>query len=414
MKNSYLNYTIFFLFLISTCTSTFGQITFEKGYFIDNSGQKTDCLIKNIDWKNNPTSFQYKTTTLGGISTRNILSIKEFRVDKGFKYIRANVNINRSSNKVSELDGSRDVNFDKEQLFLKELVFGSANLYHYEDGNLNRFFYSINNEEPLQLVYKRYKKENIHVAENNEFRQQILNLLICDDVVDSRIKNLSYDEKSLKKIFDDYNSCNDPSNYIVTASTNKIKLNFKIRPRLNNTSYEVKSTGAQAFNANFGAQNSVSVGTEIEAILPFNKNKWSIIIEPTYQKYSNETTSQTTTNFNSVTYNAEVKYSSIELPIGIRHYIFLSKSVKVFLNASILADLPFNSSLTYPNINIIKPRIEFGLNISPALGFGIDISNKYSIEARYLGKREVFANVTDDDLSSEFGGFSLILGYSLF
>ena len=414
MKSSYFKSTIFFLFLISTCISTFGQITFEKGYFIDNSGQQTDCLIKNLDWKNNPKSFQYKTTTLGEISTENILNVKEFRVYNGSKYIKTTVNINRSSNKVSELDGLREVNFSKEQLFLKELVAGSANLYVYEEGNLIRFFYSINNDEPLQLVYKRYKKQNIHVAENNEFRQQLLNLLTCDDVVVNRIKNLSYDEKSLKKIFDDYNSCNDPSNYIVTASTNKIKLNFKIRPRLNNTSYEVKSTGSQAFNANFGTQNNFSVGIEIEAILPFNKNKWSIIIEPTYQEYSNETESQTTTNFNSVTYNAEVKYSSIELPIGIRHYIFLSKSVKAFLNASILADLPFNSHLTYPNLNRTTPRIEFGLNISPAFGFGIDISNKFSIEGRYLGKREVFANVTDDDLISEFGGFSIILGYSLF
>tara|TARA_R110002167_G_scaffold366301_1_gene594589 strand:- start:76 stop:1305 length:1230 start_codon:yes stop_codon:yes gene_type:complete len=402
---------IIFLFVSK---GLFGQITFEKGYFIDNSDNKTTVLIKNIDWKNNPTYFEYKTTNSEGISKKNILDIKEFSIDNGSKYIRASVNINRSSNKVSELDGSRDVNFNEEQLFLRELVFGSANLYHYEDGNLNRFFYSVNNEEPLQLVYKRYKKENIHVAENNEFRQQLLNLLTCDDVVVNRIKKLPYDEKSLKKIFDDYNSCNDPSNYIVNASKNKIKLKFKIRPRLNNTSYEVKSTGSQAFNANFGTQNNFSVGIEIEAILPFNKNKWSIIIEPTYQEYSNETESQTTTNFNSVTYNAEVKYSSIELPIGLRHYIFLSKSAKVFLNASILADFPFNSELIYPNTNLITPRIEFGLNISPAFGFGIDISNKYSIEARYLGKREVFANVTDDDLSSEFGGFSLILGYSLF
>ncbi|APQ19083.1 porin family protein [Maribacter hydrothermalis] len=414
MNSSYLNYTVFLLFLIFTCTSTFAQITFEKGYFIDNSGQKTNCLIKNLDWKDNPTSFEYKPSLSGDISIKNISEIKEFSIDNGFKYIRAIVNINRSSNKVSELDGSRDVNFNEEQLFLRELVFGSANLYHYQDGNLNRFFYSTNKGEPLQLVYKRYKKENIHVAENNEFRQQLLNLLTCKDVLVNHIKNLSYEVKSLKKIFDDYNLCSDPTNYIVKASTNKIKLKFKLRPRYNITTYKVKTTGAQVFNANFETQNNVSAGTEIEAILPYNKNKWSIIIEPTYQEYSNATESQTTTNFNSVTYNAEVKYSSIELPIGIRHYIFLTNSTKVFLNASLLVDLPFNSRLTYPNININTPRIEFGINISPALGFGIAISDKYSFEARYLGKREVFANVTDDDLSSKFNGFSLILGYSLF
>ena len=40
--------------------NTFSQVTFEPGYIIDNSGQKTICLIKNNDWKNNPESFDYK------------------------------------------------------------------------------------------------------------------------------------------------------------------------------------------------------------------------------------------------------------------------------------------------------------------------------------------------------------------
>lgn len=36
------------------------QINFEKGYFISNDNEKIECLIKSIDWKNNPTEFKYK------------------------------------------------------------------------------------------------------------------------------------------------------------------------------------------------------------------------------------------------------------------------------------------------------------------------------------------------------------------
>ena len=36
------------------------QTKFEKGYFVDNSGQRTEVLIKNLDWKNNPTEFEFK------------------------------------------------------------------------------------------------------------------------------------------------------------------------------------------------------------------------------------------------------------------------------------------------------------------------------------------------------------------
>ncbi len=38
----------------------YSQITFEKGYIIDNSDQKIECLIKNIDWIFNPVNLEYK------------------------------------------------------------------------------------------------------------------------------------------------------------------------------------------------------------------------------------------------------------------------------------------------------------------------------------------------------------------
>ena len=33
------------------------QVIFEKGYFINREGQKTECFIKNLDWRNNPSSI---------------------------------------------------------------------------------------------------------------------------------------------------------------------------------------------------------------------------------------------------------------------------------------------------------------------------------------------------------------------
>ena len=56
---NYLKKWLFLVFPI-LATNCCAQISFEKGYYIDNSNQKVDCLIKNVDWKNNPTSFEYK------------------------------------------------------------------------------------------------------------------------------------------------------------------------------------------------------------------------------------------------------------------------------------------------------------------------------------------------------------------
>ena len=41
--------------LIAKCS--FGQIRYENGYYIDNNNRRTECLIKNVDWGNNPKGF---------------------------------------------------------------------------------------------------------------------------------------------------------------------------------------------------------------------------------------------------------------------------------------------------------------------------------------------------------------------
>jgi len=55
------------LTLIFTCIilKSQAQIKFESGYFIDKDGKRTDCLIQNRGWKNNPTEFHYKELKKG-------------------------------------------------------------------------------------------------------------------------------------------------------------------------------------------------------------------------------------------------------------------------------------------------------------------------------------------------------------
>ncbi|WP_205635394.1 hypothetical protein [Flavivirga aquatica] len=84
------------LFISILSINCYSQISFEKGYYINNAGQKIDCLIKNIDWDNNPTSFEYKELESSKIKMTNIKFVKEFGVYHVSKYIRSKVNIDRS------------------------------------------------------------------------------------------------------------------------------------------------------------------------------------------------------------------------------------------------------------------------------------------------------------------------------
>jgi hypothetical protein len=57
MKNQLL---YLFLFISSIC---FSQKNFLKGYYIDNTGNKTECLVRNLDWSYNPKSIEVKNVT---------------------------------------------------------------------------------------------------------------------------------------------------------------------------------------------------------------------------------------------------------------------------------------------------------------------------------------------------------------
>lgn len=68
---------ILFCCLLAVCYTfhASAQIRFEPGYFIDTANQKTECFIKNVDWKNNPTRFDYKLSENGELKTAEISKV---------------------------------------------------------------------------------------------------------------------------------------------------------------------------------------------------------------------------------------------------------------------------------------------------------------------------------------------------
>ncbi len=69
-------FLLFSIFLLSFKGYT--QILFEEGYYVDNDGRRVDCLIKFLDWKNNPAGFDYKLTPEGEVRRAAIGDAKEF------------------------------------------------------------------------------------------------------------------------------------------------------------------------------------------------------------------------------------------------------------------------------------------------------------------------------------------------
>ena len=375
------------LFLLTAIFSfnCYSQISFENGYFIDNNNQKINCLIKNLDWEKNPTEFKYKLSEDSEINVKTIKSVKEFGIYNVSKYVRRSVKIDRSSNDVNELDNERRPTFKEEELFLKVLVEGKSTLYSYVDDRLIRYFYSIEKSNIEQLVFKRYITPEYNFGTNNRFRNQLWKNLKCTDIKLNRIEKLKYRKSDLVNFFVAYNNCNNQEYTNFEEKQKKDLFNLTIRPRLNSSSFESRLSNT---NVNNGID--LAIGIEAEFILPFNNNKWSFIIEPTYPSFTVEKST-----IGSL--DDEINYSTIECNAGVRHYFFLNDNSKIFINTSLIYDLRLNESTNLTAVYL-------------AYGLGYKYNDKYSIELRYQPLRQLGNAIGDVDVKT----LSIVFGYSLF
>ncbi|WP_341227469.1 tRNA modification GTPase [uncultured Arcticibacterium sp.] len=380
------------------------QISFEKGYYITNDNQKITGLIKDLDWKNNPTEIEFKLSENATSQIIKIENASEFSVEGISKYVRTNVNIDQSSDDINHLSNKKEPDFKNENQFLKVLVEGKTSLFFYEKGNQRRYFFNPNEGQIEPLIYKRYRnyQENAkHILINNKYRQQLYIHLRCSNIDQRQFENLKYSKDDLINLFVKYNNCQntDITNYN-SKEVRKV-FNLNIRPGLNSTSYILRNTFSTNYNVDYGTKLSLRIGAEAEFILPFNKDKWAILVEPTFQSFSAIEESE------AMSYSSEVNYKSIELPAGIRHYFFLNEKNQVFTNVLFVYDFPFKSDITFspgPTLNInSKENFVFGL--------GFKHNNNLSIELQYRTKRSI--TKLYPDWPSEYKALSIVLGYNM-
>lgn len=399
---------LFPLFIVFLQTiNTFSQIKFEKGYYIDKSGNKTECFFKNNDLQSVPKTIKYKLQQETEVKTLDLKNVNEFSSYNTYKFVKRTVKIG----KADELnEKEKDYNYLEQELFLKVLLEGKASLYSYNDKGIETFFFSTSILEPQQLIFKTYNTENIKaIQENRAYRKQLFDNLKCDAIDFDDAINLKYEKKDLINFITKYNQFNN-SNNTVYVKKQKI-FNINIRPRINSASLTLTERGNQVNldSYDLGSKTIFGIGVEAEILLPFLNNKWALSVEPTYQKYNSDIITQTV---GSLKESFTTNYNSIEMPISVRHYSFINNNSKIFLNASIIFDFTNKASIVKKLDNIIINDLEIASNLNFAFGAGYKFKNKYSAEIRFYSKRNVVNQLID--WTSSYNSTSLILGYTLF
>jgi hypothetical protein len=410
MKNTLL-IILFFYYAFSNA-----QISFEKGYYISNDGTRTECFIKNLDWKNTPTEFKYKLQLNDPESkVETISAVQEFGIDNESTYKRFNVEIDRTSDEIKNLTTNENPIWKEETLFLKVLVDGEAVLYEYTGEEIKRYFYQTQNSKLQQLIYLRYlsdiKNEGLeNISQNNAYQKQLFDNVRCGNTTANDIRKLTYKKSELIKYFIEYNKCKNPSSIKTKTVVNKGELLLRVTPSINFVTLNIPDHNDYKLNVDVNNKTIFKIGFEGEYILPYNKNKWSVFIDPTYQKYENESPYSVKSFFQNTKdaiYQAKIEYSSIEIPIGVRHYMFLNKTSKLFINLAYVFDVNGKATISYDQIEYYHSRTSPNF----AFGFGYTYKNTVSLEMRMNTAKDLLADYPYSE--ANYKSFSIILGYKI-
>jgi hypothetical protein len=386
------------LFLLAT-SSLFchAQIAFEKGYFIGIDGKKTECLIKNYDWLNTPTDLRYKLNAADAEMKVDVKDIQEFGVDN-LKFIRATVKLDTSSSDPKKLSLNRNPDWVERSLLLKIQVEGKATMYRYHTNSLDRFFYSLDSSPIEQLIYKQYFNMKLaastagapnQISSNKGYLGQ-LKTMMCKETTDARLMKIRYEVSALEKYFVAYNACSG-SPFVNRKVNYNSKMSFRITPGYNFSTYTLED----ALN-NVGKYKNAGfrIGAELEFALPFNRNKWAVFIEPTYQQFSKDA-------------NFKITYKSIEVSLALRHNFFLSANSKIFINVGMVPDFIVQSTVDVSPNHFKAEGFAFGL----MGGIGLSVG-KFSLEARQYSNRN--HQLTPPVYNSSYQELAVILGYKVF
>jgi len=391
------------------------QIGYEKGYFINNKGITVNCLIKNLDWRDNPKSFNYKLSQDDtDVKTESLATVSEFGIENFSKFKRFTVNIEYSSNDVKTMTTAKNPEWKLETLFLEELVSGEATLYMYSNKNFTKYFYETKSAPVEQLVRIKYLTEGIFIQENNFYKQQLFNNVRCEKTPDKDFNKISYEKSDLVRHFMKFNSCSETPTKDLTSGVYRESYSLKVFTGVYQADLSI--TDPNIFY-NVGTDLSktiVKVGIEGEYILPFYKNKLSLFVAPSYQKFSTSKSYDKSdgnivpaTIHNTVT----IDYASVEIPIGVRYYFFLNKKSKIYLNAALVLDIPTSSSIKFENSNNAfnaKHAFEIATTSSFAVGVGYTYK-KFSAELRMYTPKELLDQ--EVNWSAEYQATGLNIAY---
>jgi len=394
--------TIFAL-LLCYLSSINAQAEFERGYLVTKDGTKTACLIKQFDWRYNPTSIEYKLNENTPVSNAMAVDIQLFAFDKSNQYVSYTVEVDTTTDLFKDSTSDPSAQTTTKTLFLKIIFQGEADLYVYETYDYTRFFFKKKDGKITPLIYRKHVTADNKIREKITYKNQLAKNFACEDVDYVAISKLKYTRNSISNFLKKYHKCNNYSYKIPNELSNTGKFLLSIRPTIRSSNVHVSNP---FLSTKLERKFSPSVGLETEYLFAFKRNKYALIAEPTFNYHKSNSEGGPTS------IQAEIDYKSVELPIGVRGYFHLNNKNAVFVNMILAFDFSIASKATFFSSPLEAPEdLNIKTGYSPGIGFGYRYNHCVSSEIRYILPRNV---VKDSPFwTARYQTFAFSVGYQI-
>jgi len=357
------------------------QDLFEKGYFINEEGEKSNVYIDISPLSEHPNFIYYREQRNSKNRIASIDSVKEFYVS-GYKFIRYNVEIDLNL-KLDQIATPKPTN---KTIFLSMELEGNLSLLKYHDDQSTIFFLKVNEENPQQLYSIEFIRPDGFKSYNRIFREQLKTVLNCNQDNGNSNFDINYNLTELRKIIIEENKCLGSESKTYTKSSNFSSRYLNIGFSIGAIKYSFLSTNSiqNLKYSSFADTKIPNIGVEAEYLIPAAKNRLSIWGRLDYRVFEDTDISQIEGRRDT----SQLNFQMLELSAGARWYINRSEVVRPFIDISLSRGLPIGEGV---NVNYQTKR-DFDDPKFPThfvFGTGLVFKNRYVIDARfeYLDKR---------------------------
>jgi hypothetical protein len=415
---------VFLSLLFLSIYSSYAQQKYLPGYVITSAMDTIHGLIDYRNWDKNPKSVSFKKTDTDTKTIYTVSEINEFFVNNEM-YERAIVKSEISNQKSGQLQNISELIIKLDTVFLMILVRGEKSLFYFKNPEGNELFYIQNTGSIDLLEYKKFIKQErsgSRVAEVKRYTGQ-LSLYLHECVsIQQKLKNTSYNKKSLLKLFKHYYECTG-TNAQFQKEPDSTHFEIGALAGVSLSSFSFSCTEFKTYDylvyGNFSNSTNLTAGLFFDLIFNRTAQKMSFYNDLILTSYTTEgsysgTSGSVVKIYN--TYNTKLGATSIKLNSLLRYKYPIGK-IYCYLNLGITNDWAIDQTnyMQVASTSIIDTTTEElkALNDIKTHSFGyvagIGIKYKrYSFETRYeiASGFSIYSN-----LSSSIYRWYFLLGY---